>query len=95
MLITLKSLASARDNDTGNHIVRTQNYVKVLANRLKEMGYFIDHLDSETIDALYRAAPLHDIGKVGIPDHILLKSGKLDSEEWEVMKTHAAIGQSV
>lgn len=95
MLIALKSLASARDNDTGNHIVRTQHYVKVLAERVREMDCFLEKLDDEKINAMFRAAPLHDIGKVGIPDHILLKPGKLDPDEWGIMKTHATIGESV
>lgn len=95
MLVALKSLASARDNDTGNHIVRTQHYVKILAERLKLMGYHSEQLDPQKINAMYRAAPLHDIGKVGIPDNILLKPGPLNSDEWVVMKTHAAIGESV
>lgn len=95
MLVALKGLASARDNDTGNHIVRTQHYVKVLAERLKLMGYHTEQLDVKTINAMYRAAPLHDIGKVGIPDNILLKSGPLNFDEWGIMKTHASIGESV
>ncbi|OZA16272.1 MAG: hypothetical protein B7Y05_00525 [Polynucleobacter sp. 24-46-87] len=95
MLTALKSLASARDINTGNHIVRTQKYVKVLAERLKEMGYRSDLLDEKAINAMYRAAPLHDIGKVGIPDNILLKAGPLTSEEWAVMRTHTFIGESV
>lgn len=95
MLVALKGLAAARDNDTGNHIVRTQHYVKVLAERLKLMGYHPEQLDTKKINAIYRAAPLHDIGKVGIPDSILLKAGPLNFDEWGVMKTHAAIGESV
>ena len=95
MLDALKNLASARDNDTGNHIVRTQHYVKVLAERLRSMGYQPRQLNTECINAMFKAAPLHDIGKVAIPDHILLKPGPLNDEEWEIMKTHAAIGESV
>ena len=95
MLVALKSLASARDNDTGNHIVRTQHYVKVLAERLMLMGYHPEKLDAKAINAMYRAAPLHDIGKVGIPDNILLKAGPLNFDEWGIMKTHASIGESV
>ena len=95
MLDALKNLASARDNDTGNHIVRTQHYVKVLAERLRTMGYQHRQLNAESINAMFKAAPLHDIGKVAIPDHILLKPGPLNDEEWEIMKTHAAIGESV
>lgn len=95
MLAALKNLASARDNDTGNHIVRTQYYVKVLAERLRAMGHYSEQLNTDKINAMFRAAPLHDIGKVGIPDRILLKPGPLDAEEWEIMKTHATIGESV
>lgn len=95
MLDALKNLASARDNDTGNHIVRTQHYVKVLAERLRSMGYQPRQLNAASINAMFKAAPLHDIGKVAIPDHILLKPGPLNEEDWEIMKTHAAIGESV
>jgi HD-GYP domain-containing protein (c-di-GMP phosphodiesterase class II) len=95
MLITLNALASARDNETGNHIIRTQNYVRNLALRLRQMGHYIKELNDQCIDILYKAAPLHDIGKVGIPDNILNKMGRLTDEEWEVMKSHATIGEAV
>jgi HD-GYP domain-containing protein (c-di-GMP phosphodiesterase class II) len=95
MLASLNSLAMARDNETGNHIIRTQNYVKKLALRLREMGHYKDELSDEMIENLFKAAPLHDIGKVGIPDHILHKQGRLNDEEWQVMKTHASIGEAV
>jgi len=95
MLDALKNLASARDNDTGNHIVRTQHYVRVLAERLRTTGYQPRQLNPASINAMFKAAPLHDIGKVAIPDHILLKPGPVNDEEWEIMKTHAAIGESV
>lgn len=95
LLETLNSLAKARDEETGNHIVRTRNYVRVLAERLShEHSLGVDDRPN-FIDILFQVAPLHDIGKVGIPDHILLKPGKLNAEEWEVMKTHAQIGESV
>jgi len=95
MLQTLNALALARDNETGNHIIRTQNYVKQLALRLRSMGYCKDQLDDKNIDLLFKSAPLHDLGKVGIPDHILHKSGRLTEEEWEIMKTHTTIGENV
>ena len=95
MLSTLNALALARDNETGNHIIRTQNYVRNLAIRLRQMGHYAKELNDECINTLFKAAPLHDIGKVGIPDNILNKSGRLSEDEWEVMKTHAAIGESV
>lgn len=95
MLTSLNVLAKARDNETGNHIIRTQLYVKNLALRLKRMGYYESELSDQAIDLLYRAAPLHDIGKVGIPDNILLKPGRLSEDEWGIMKTHTTIGEAV
>jgi putative two-component system response regulator len=86
------AIAEARDNETGNHIRRTQCYVRVLAEYLCGQGRFVDHLDTQGIDLLERSAPLHDIGKVGIPDRILLKPGRLDPDEWRVMQTHCQLG---
>ena len=94
-LACLNALAMARDNETGNHILRTQHYVKKIALRLKEMGCYKMELSDEMIKLLFKAAPLHDIGKVGIPDSILHKPGRLNDEEWQVMKTHATIGRAI
>ena len=88
----LANLAETRDPETGNHILRTQAYVHLLATRLREHPRFAATLDEVYIKMLTRSAPLHDIGKVGIPDHILLKPGKLDAAEWVIMKTHARMG---
>ena len=95
LLNSLNALAMARDNETGNHIIRTQNYVKALALRLKNDGHYTESLSDQSIELLFKAAPLHDIGKIGIPDHILLKKGALTDQEWEIMKTHTLIGESV
>ena len=92
-MVALASLAEARDNETGNHLFRTQHYVLVLANHLRAHARFSDVLDDAAIDRLFQAAPLHDIGKVGIPDRILLKPGRLDAQEFEIMKTHTTIGR--
>lgn len=89
---SLASLAEARDNETGAHILRTQRYVRALAEALRDVPDYREYLDEPTIDLLFKSAPLHDIGKVGIPDRILLKPGRLDPDEFEVMKTHATIG---
>ncbi|MQX37060.1 response regulator [Roseospira navarrensis] len=89
----LASLAETRDNETGNHIKRTQHYVRLLAEALADHPRFADTLDAETIELLFKSAPLHDIGKVGIPDAILLKPGKLTHEEMTIMKTHAELGR--
>jgi putative two-component system response regulator len=92
-VLTMASLAETRDNETGNHIIRTQYYVKLLAQQLQNHPNFAQHLDDDTIELLFKSAPLHDIGKVGIPDRILLKPGKLTEEEFEVMKTHTTLGK--
>jgi len=88
----LARLAETRDPETGNHILRTQEYMRRLGQLLCRHPRFAASLDEHAIELLAKSAPLHDIGKVGIPDHILLKPGRLDAAEWEIMKTHAAIG---
>ncbi|MGF6092295.1 HD-GYP domain-containing protein [Pseudomonas sp. 18173] len=89
----MASLAETRDNETGNHIRRTQNYVRLLAELLRDHPRFRHFLNDETIRQLFKSAPLHDIGKIGIPDHILLKPGRLTPEEFEVIKTHTTLGR--
>jgi len=90
----LARLAETRDPETGKHLRRTQEYVLTLARALRDNPRFSSYLDDRTINALAQSAPLHDIGKVGIPDHILLKPGKLTPDEWEIMKTHAELGSN-
>lgn len=91
-IIAFSSLAETRDNETGRHLRRTQNYVRELALKLRDNPAYSAQLDDEAIDLIYKSAPLHDIGKVAIPDHILLKKGSLDEAEFEIMKTHAEHG---
>ncbi len=88
----LAHLAETRDNETGFHILRTQAYVRELALRLRNHPRFAATLNPRYIELLHRSAPLHDIGKVGVPDSILRKPGPLTPEEWVVMKTHAIQG---
>jgi putative two-component system response regulator len=88
----LACLAEARDNETGHHIVRTQNYVERLAGHLAFHPRFAAALAGPRLAMTVKAAPLHDIGKVGIPDSILLKPGRLDEAEFAVMRTHPLIG---
>ena len=95
VLSILNSLALTRDDETGHHILRTQKYVHVLAIRLKQIGFYGAQLEEVYVDILYKAAPLHDIGKVGIPDQILNKPGRLTVEERNIMMTHAAMGASI
>jgi len=91
-VLAMSSMAETRDNETGNHILRTQRYVQRLAQALQAHPRFSAQLDDHTIDLLFKSAPLHDIGKVGIPDNILLKPGPLTPEEFEIMKTHTTLG---
>jgi len=90
---SMASLAETRDNETGSHIRRTQHYVKLLAQTLADVPQYRDVLNPSVIDLLYKTAPLHDIGKVGVPDAILLKPGRLTEEEFAVMKRHTLSGE--
>ncbi len=90
---SMSSLTETRDPRTGEHIRRTQNYIRLLAEYLKNQPQFSPFLDDETIDLLCRSAPLHDIGKVGVSDRILLKPGKLSDQEFEEMKRHTVYGR--
>ena len=90
---SMASLTETRDPDTGEHIKRTQNYIRLLAEYLKNRPGFRAFLDDETIDLLWKSAPLHDIGKVGVSDRILLKPGRLTEQEFEEMKQHTVYGR--
>jgi response regulator RpfG family c-di-GMP phosphodiesterase/Tfp pilus assembly protein PilF len=94
-LSSLAALAETRDSSTGFHIDRTRHYVLHLALELKNNSPYSNQLSEEDITLLYKCAPLHDIGKVGVPDHILKKPGKLSVEEFEIMKEHTRIGGSI
>ncbi len=91
-ILTMASMAETRDSETGNHIRRTQNYVRALAEKLKPNPRFTSFLTDANISTLFKSAPLHDIGKVAIPDRILLKPGKFTPDEFEIMKTHTTLG---
>jgi putative two-component system response regulator len=97
IIMAMGTLAETRDNAAvslgDHHIRRTQHYVRALARHLQHHPRFAADLTDENIELLYRSVPLHDIGKVGIPDRILLKPGVLDREEFEVMKLHAVYGR--
>jgi adenylate cyclase len=90
---SMSSLTETRDPDTGGHIKRTQNYIRLLAEYLRNQPGFTPFLDDETIDLLCKSAPLHDIGKVGVSDRILLKPGRLTDQEFEEMKQHTVYGR--
>ena len=90
---SMSSLTETRDPGTGEHIRRTQNYIRLLAEYLKNQPRYHTSLDDETIDLLCKSAPLHDIGKVGVSDRILLKPGRLTDQEFEEMKQHTIYGR--
>ncbi len=92
-IVALGSIAETRDNETGNHIHRTRAYVKAMARRLAPLPRYQGTVTAEQWAMIWKSAPLHDIGKVGIPDHILLKPGKLSEAEFKVMQRHPVIGR--
>ena len=92
---SMGTLAEYRDPETGGHIKRTRSYIRMLATHLMNHPKYKETLDEATIELLYKSAPLHDIGKVAIPDNILLKAGKLTDEEFEIMKKHTNYGMEV
>jgi putative two-component system response regulator len=92
-MVAMGSLAETRDNETGSHIRRSQLYLRALARKMSDRADYSADLRPESVEVLYKSAPLHDIGKVGIPDRILLKPGKLTPEEFEIMKGHTTIGR--
>jgi len=92
-IVAMASLAETRNNETGKHIRRTQMYLRALARHLQSHPRFAAELTDENIDLMYKSAPLHDIGKLAIPDRILLKPGELTPAEFEIMKTHTTLGR--
>jgi putative two-component system response regulator len=94
-VLTLAKVAEARDNETGEHLIRMRSYSNILAEQLRDDSPYTDQVDDQFVDELYRASPLHDIGKVGISDEILLKPGKYTAEEFETMKRHTVIGANI
>lgn len=91
-IFAMSKLAESRDPETGEHLERMREYCKILACQLGTISMYASDLDESYIENIYWASPLHDIGKVGIPDHILLKPGKLTDDEFDVIKTHSTIG---
>ncbi len=91
-IFSLVKLSESRDDYTGTHIERIAEMTRLIATELKKTEKYKDFIDDEYIDTIFRTSPLHDVGKVGIPDNILLKKGKLDEEEFEIMKKHTVIG---
>ena len=94
-VLTLAKVAEARDNETGEHLIRMRTYSHILAEHLRDDSPYADQIDNLFVDELYRASPLHDIGKVGISDEILLKPGKYTADEFDAMKRHTVIGANI
>jgi response regulator RpfG family c-di-GMP phosphodiesterase len=94
IILAMGSLAETRDNETGNHVRRTQQFIRMLAEECLARGLFAPELNAGFVNLVVKSAPLHDIGKVGVPDKILLKPGKLNAKEFEVMKRHTEIGRA-
>jgi putative two-component system response regulator len=92
---SISELIECRDENTGGHVARTSKYLEMLGRELKSKGLFADELSDAALDMMVRAAPLHDVGKISISDSILLKPGRLDDEEFAIMKGHAAIGAGI
>ena len=91
-IIALAKLAESRDPETGAHLERVQAYCEILAEQLAALGHYTNEIDDTFVRTLHDTSPLHDIGKVGIPDGVLLKPGKLTPQEFDIMKTHTTIG---
>ena len=91
-IFSLARLAETRDTDTGAHLERVREYARILANQLRRREGYGDVIDEFFMELIYVTSPLHDIGKVSIPDAVLLKPGRLDDVEYEIMKTHAKTG---
>ena len=92
MLFTVAKLTESRDVDTGAHLERMREYCRILVQELGSWKQYRDVIDGEYVQLIYLTAPLHDIGKIAIPDNVLLKPGRLTSQEFEIMKRHTTIG---
>src|SRR6185369_4620042 len=92
MIFAMAKLAESRDTDTGAHLERIREYCRILAEELWGWDKYREVIDGDYVQLIYQTSPLHDIGKVGIPDSVLLKPGRLTPEEFEVMKQHTVLG---
>lgn len=95
LIITMADLVENRDSDTGAHVQKTSAYVKIIVQGLKKKGYYPEKITPKFISDVVRSAPLHDVGKINIPDEVLNKPGKLTDEEYEIMKTHTTAGKTI
>ena len=95
LIITMADMVENRDSDTGAHIQKTAAYVKIIVEGLKKKSYYAEKLTPKFMSDAVRSAPLHDVGKINIPDAVLNKPGKLTYGEYEIMKTHTTAGKNI
>ena len=95
LIVTMADMVESRDSDTGAHVQKTSAYVKIIVEGLKKHGYYSEKITEKFISDIVRSAPLHDVGKINIPDGVLNKPGKLTDEEFEIMKTHTTAGKKI
>ncbi|MCR5418191.1 MAG: HD domain-containing protein [Lachnospiraceae bacterium] len=95
LIITIADIVESRDSDTGAHVQKTAAYVKIIVEGLRKKGYYAEKINAKFISDVVRSAPLHDVGKINIPDEVLNKPGKLTDEEYEIMKTHTTAGKKI
>ncbi|MCR5474089.1 MAG: HD domain-containing protein [Lachnospiraceae bacterium] len=95
LIITMADLVESRDSDTGAHVQKTAAYVRIIVEGLKKKGYYSEKITPKFMSDVVRSAPLHDVGKINIPDGVLNKPGKLTDEEYEIMKTHTTAGKRI
>lgn len=95
LIITMADLVESRDSDTGAHVQKTAAYAKIIVEGLKKKGYYEEKITPKFMSDVVRSAPLHDVGKINIPDEVLNKPGKLNDEEYEIMKTHTTAGRKI
>ena len=95
LIITMADMVESRDSDTGAHVQKTAAYVKIIVEGLKRKGYYAEKMTPKFMSDVVRSAPLHDVGKINIPDVVLNKPGRLTPEEYEIMKTHTTAGMKI
>ena len=95
LIVTMADMVENRDSDTGAHIQKTAAYVRIITEGLRKKGYYSEKLTEKFVSDAVRSAPLHDVGKINIPDEVLNKPGKLTDEEYEIMKTHTTAGKRI
>ncbi len=95
LIVTMADMVESRDSDTGAHVQKTSAYVRIIVEGLQKKGYYAEKITPKFISDVVRSAPLHDVGKINISDKILNKPGKLDDEEYEIMKTHTTAGKKI